>query len=215
MAVVRTGAVGRCGRFFIVASVTLWAVIIGIGLSSMVRYEMIAGPSATTVPRWPADSSLLHRADRPTLVMAVHPRCPCSRASLQELRELVSRNPRGARVYVLFYTPKHAGVDWTRADSWENAELIPGAVVIRDEEGIEAQRFGARTSGQVLLYDNGGRLAFSGGITAARGHAGSNEGTDSVESILSGKIPARSTFPVYGCPLFSDVACGKCEESDQ
>ena len=52
--------------------------------------------------------------------------------------------------------------------------------MLRDDDGAEARRFGAETSGQTLLYDARGALAFSGGITGARGHAGDNAGRASL-----------------------------------
>ncbi len=45
---------------------------------------------------------------------------------------------------------------------------------------------GSSTSGQVLLYDPSGRLAFSGGITAARGHVGDNAGSDAIVGLVMG-----------------------------
>jgi len=72
---------------------------------------------------------------------------------------------------------------------------------MRDDDGVEAARFGAATSGQVILYDRDGRLLFSGGITASRGHAGDNDGRDAIVSLLGGGRGTRHSSPVFGCSL--------------
>ena len=51
---------------------------------------------------------------------------------------------------------------------WASAAAIPGARVVADEDSTQAAAFGAFVSGQTLAYDARGRLAFSGGVTAAR-----------------------------------------------
>jgi hypothetical protein len=75
-------------------------------------------------------------------------------------------------------------------------------IVLRDDEGEEAHRFGVRTSGQVLLYDAAGRLQYSGGTTGSRGKAGDNLGRASIIQMLNG-TPVQANRPVFGCPLFS------------
>jgi hypothetical protein len=83
---------------------------------------------------------------------------------------------------------------------------------VADPDGEEAQRFGAATSGHVLLFDPAGELRFSGGITASRGHVGDNDGCDRLIRLLTAGvgaerpsgvgIPAVSRQPlVYGCPI--------------
>ena len=59
------------------------------------------------------------------------------------------------------------------------------------------------TSGQTLLYDEDGRLAFSGGITGARAHAGDNLGRQSLVALLNREPAKRSATNVFGCPLFN------------
>jgi hypothetical protein len=71
-----------------------------------------------------------------------------------------------------------------------------------DTNAKEAQRFGARTSGEVALYDDAGRLAFRGGITAARGHEGDSTGRDAILRWLN-HLPADKCSPTFGCPLLA------------
>jgi hypothetical protein len=69
-----------------------------------------------------------------------------------------------------------------------------------DQAAREARRFGAETSGHTLLYDGAGQLVFAGGVTAARGHGGPNEGRASVLAWLKA-YPASARTPVFGCPM--------------
>ena len=72
----------------------------------------------------------------------------------------------------------------------------------RDDDGAEARRFGVATSGQTLVYDTRGALAFSGGITGARAHRGDNAGRQAIVDLLNNGSTARSTTNVFGCSLF-------------
>jgi hypothetical protein len=104
---------------------------------------------------------------------------------------------------VLFVKPPGFADEWEKTDLWSSAAAIPGVEVVRDEGGFEALRFRAATSGQATLYDRGGRLLFSGGITGARGHAGDNAGRAAIVSLLAADGVGLRETPVYGCPLFA------------
>jgi hypothetical protein len=102
---------------------------------------------------------------------------------------------------VLFVHPDAAPADWEKTDLWQSAAAIPGVSVFTDTNGVEAQRFGAQTSGQTILYDAQGKLLFQGGITAGRGHEGDNAGEDSIVALVHGEEPVVRKTPVFGCPL--------------
>src|SRR5262249_57501676 len=93
------------------------------------------------------------------------------------------------------------GADEEKTDLWSSAERIPGVSVALDAGGAEAKRFGAETSGAVVLYDPAGRLVFHGGITAARGHEGDSFGQQRIAAFLSGARADRADAPVFGCAL--------------
>lgn len=103
--------------------------------------------------------------------------------------------------YVLFVKPAGAGPDWDDTDLRRSAAAIPGVTVLTDENGIEANRFGAQTSGHTLVFDRDGQLIFSGGITASRGHIGTNAGETAVRAFLQEQTVDRSHTPVFGCSL--------------
>src|SRR5205085_9936459 len=99
---------------------------------------------------------------------------------------------------VLFYRPADAEQDWEQTGTWHAATRIPGVNVVADRDGAEAARFGTETSGHALLYGRDGQLLFRGGITAARGHAGENEGRSARVALLTGGTPDAEWTPVFG-----------------
>jgi hypothetical protein len=106
--------------------------------------------------------------------------------------------------HVLFAKPPGTAEGWERTDQLTSAARIPGVAVSVDHAGRDAHLFGARTSGQVLLYSPAGRLLFSGGITAARSHMGDNAGVDRVISLVRTGEAARRSSAVFGCSIFGE-----------
>lgn len=184
----------------------LWAAAASTGMLQLLRYESIAGPTGAPPPEWPADSRIARNRNRAQLVMFAHPRCPCTRASLRELEQVMTVCQGLADASVLFLKPHHvgqegAGQEWEKTDLWRSASEIPGVRVQADEDGQERERFRVQTSGHVLLYDAAGKLAFSGGITPSRGHSGENAGRTIIAQLLRDERPPRSNTLVFGCPL--------------
>jgi hypothetical protein len=96
--------------------------------------------------------------------------------------------------------------DWMETDLWRSAEAISGVTVARDDSGIEANRFGAKTSGYALLYAREGKLLFQGGITDGRGHAGESAGRAAIIALIEGEPRALNRTQTFGCPLFATNA---------
>lgn len=199
----RAGSISRLG------ACAAWAVLVVMGLSALLAYEMSPGSGATPPPAMAADAEIPGKATADyTLVMAAHPRCPCTRASLRELAVLMTRLHGRLTATVWFYTPAGEAADWAHTGSWEAAAALPGVTVKADPEGTTAGRLGAKTSGQVLLFDPAGRQVFAGGITGARGHEGDNAGLRAVEALVLGQATEPVTTPVFGCSIFDEPADG-------
>jgi hypothetical protein len=141
--------------------------------------------------------------------MFAHPKCPCTHASLDELAALMAESRGRVSARVCFFQPANSGADWRETSLWKEAAAISGVIVFPDEAGREAARFGVETSGDIVLYDPGGRLAFHGGITVARGRAGESAGRAVLAGLLAGNTPSRTTTPVYGCPLTGLSVCAR------
>lgn len=138
--------------------------------------------------------------------MLTHPKCPCSRASIGELAKLLARVDGKLDAHVVMLRPEAFPPGWEKTDLWRSAAAIPGVTVWTDAGGVEAARFGAETSGQVYLYDPGARLRYRGGITAARGHAGDNTGSEAVMRLVQAAATenyAQHEGKVFGCALRS------------
>ena len=136
--------------------------------------------------------------------MFAHPRCPCTRASLEELNHLLSQCQGKISPHVVFFEPETQPSDWLDTSLVKSAKAIPGLMVETDRAGAAAKLFGAETSGYVVLYGPDHQLLFHGGITASRGHAGDNAGVSSILSLLANnrETPTRQTH-VFGCRLLN------------
>lgn len=179
----------------------LWLAAIASGFLIIGNYESTPGVFGQPPARWPKDSAVARALDKPTLVMLAHPRCPCTQASLEELSRIMARAPGRLQAQVLFYQPPEVPDSWSETALWRKALALPGVAVWRDKDSLEARRFSARTSGQVVLYDADGRLLFSGGITGLRGHIGDNAGRRAIATLLEqGKADTIRT-PILGCSL--------------
>lgn len=193
----------RYGKWIVLAAA--WSAAIGSGLWAMFDYEMTPGKVARLSGRWPRGSALTPDPRRPTLVLFVHPHCPCSRASLNELLVLVTHCGGKIKPLVVFLRPPGFAADWEKTDLWEMADSIPGVERFADVDGTETARFRARVSGETLVYGPDGNLLFHGGITVSRGHQGDNAGRAAIESILVGETAGPCSTPVFGCSLCDDT----------
>jgi hypothetical protein len=193
-------------QIIVAAASLVWLLVVGAGIKLLWEFSLDPGIETAPPIQWPAASLIPRATDRATLVMLAHPHCPCTRASINELAVLMTRCRGKVDAYVAFYRPAGFASDWTETDLWASAAEIPGVSVLRDDEGVVARSFNAATSGKVLLYDEQGVLRFSGGITAARGHAGDNSGRGAIVAFLIERKSSGSEGPVFGCPLF-DQPC--------
>jgi len=171
------------------------------GLALVTGYSNRPGLAAAAPPdTWPASAPSRDRL-RPSLVIFLHPHCPCSQAALSELARLLPRLNESIEVRLVFVSLP--GVpDAEGGALWAQAANIAGAQRVRDPGGRMARQFGARTSGQTFLFDADGRRLFSGGLTARRGHEGGNAGAAAIAAHLRCDPRAPPATPVFGCALF-------------
>lgn len=194
-------------KLLLMAMIAAWLVGVVGGLGLLSNYANAPGIAGTPPQKWPGESQLLRATNRATLVMLVHPHCPCSRASMGELARLMAQSEGRVTAYVLFAKPANFAEDWEQTDLWAMAGAIPGVTVMRDDDGVEAHRFHAATSGQTILYDEEGTLRFNGGITSGRGHEGDNNGRSAIVSLLTSNKSEHTQTPVFGCALFAQDEC--------
>lgn len=200
----------RRARFIRVAVVTfvvLWSAAVVAGVQWIWSYKGTPGSQSSAPARWPGSPLLNADSQRATLMMFVHPLCVCTRASLAELREALDATGSSSAVWIVLLSPHGLAQAWDETKTWDETNIaeiarrIPEATLVTDLEGVEADRFGASTSGHVVVYDRAGKLAFSGGITGARGHIGDNVGRRGLMVALRGGSAHAHEHPIFGCGL--------------
>lgn len=164
-------------------------------------YKSSPGAEGPIPLHWPGGASVLPATDRSTLVLFIHPQCPCSTATIGELARLIADCGSQLRTYAFFLRPQGVEDNWEKTGTWRSACAIPGVIVCSDPLGKEATRFGARTSGEAILYSAEGDLQFHGGITWSRGHEGDSPGGDAIRAKLKNAGTGLNEAPVFGCPL--------------
>jgi hypothetical protein len=180
----------------------LWVLAISIGFFSFYKYEFTSGTPGEISEYWPLETNIKKLQTPYQLIMFVHPKCSCTKASIHELADIMNQSKGKLMANILFIKPSLFDSDWIKSDIWYDSKTIPNVITLVDDEGKEASIFGATTSGQTFLYDAEGNLLFHGGITQTRGHVGSNLGSNTVLSFIQqGKCLNHST-PFFGCPLF-------------
>src|SRR5688572_19996594 len=88
----------RAGIFML----ALWGGAVAIGFAALNVKAGESGPAAAAPAHFPADVGIATTRGRAVVVMVAHPRCPCSRASLNELDRLMSRTTGKVDGYVVF-----------------------------------------------------------------------------------------------------------------
>ncbi|MBL8873035.1 MAG: hypothetical protein JNK90_24870 [Planctomycetaceae bacterium] len=192
-----------------------WGLFASAGWFWVMQYSLTGTVTVgLDVPtRWPEGSTLEKNPTGPTILMFVHPRCPCSIASLRELERVQaaasSLKDRQPKWLIIAAVPSNADSKWRESRLLSQAKVLPNTEVVWDLAGVEAQRYKAITSGDVRFYNEHGQLLFSGGITTSRGHEGASKGGDQLIALLCGGNRSMvTTAPVFGCQLYqiSDVA---------
>jgi len=152
------------------------------------------------------ESQLARDPQRATLITFIHPMCPCSKATAEELAHVMARCDGKVNVLVVAIQPAEAPQEWRDSALIRQFGAIPNVKLCEDRGGVETMRFGARTSGHTCLYDAAGRLLFSGGITSARGHEGDNAGSDAIVALVQNQHADQASTPVFGCSLVGEAA---------
>lgn len=194
------------------AGFSFWGISVFLGLALLAWHQNTPGepvrpPGESAVERAvamlpPADLKTYLAADTPfTLILLAHPRCPCTRATLHELQRLIPRLEGKASLRTYFVIPTGKDDSFAAGDNLELARSLPGMQITLAPSAEITDKLGAGTSGQVLVLNHGGQLKFSGGITAGRGHEGTNPGAESVRRLVETGETSLPSTPVYGCSL--------------
>lgn len=203
------------------ALIGLWFLCCVGAVALLALYSQTPGEAGAAVPVLADPVAIDPDPNRPTLVMYLHPRCPCSSASVEELARLQRRLDGRFATRVVFSVPADLPEGWHESSLWARVGRLADCQRIVDPRGELTRRAGAATSGTVGLYAADGRLVFWGGITPSRGHAGDNLGSDAIAGYFN-KQSHRPRADVFGCPLTGpgDAGCtadaaGHCKDVDE
>ncbi len=200
-------------RIVLGTALVVWLTAVGAGMAYLAHYdrqpgEFLAAPAVI--------SSLTNDPpQKQRLLMFVHPRCPCSTASLRELERLMSRCIPELDATIYFIRPDNEPDTWAHGALWDMACHMPGVTTKIDAGGKVARQFAATTSGSIVVYDPFGNLQFQGGITETRGHEGDSRGKAALFAIARGEPREDRQCPVYGCPLHSKSSSALSRAGDR
>lgn len=181
--------------------IAVWGIAILSGVLGVTAYSNTPGSRLKTASDWPTETAIERSVNVPTIVLFVHPKCPCSLSTLRELGRSLGDPGDSVAVRIGLYCPLDLDDSWTDTKLRTIAEQIfPGASFV-DRNGVEAKRFSAATSGHVFAFSADGECLFSGGATSSRGHEGDNLGVQAIRQIVAGKPTSCKTTPVFGCPI--------------
>ena len=195
----------RAGRGFVYAAGLLWVAAAAGGTAYIFLYESRPAAVTQVAQAWPDAVGLARNDHGFSLVIAVHPKCSCTRASVAELNKLMLGWDGQVRAIALVTKPFEVADLWSETDVSARLREIPHVNVVRDPGGAKSAAFGARSSGQTLLYDADGALVFAGGITAFRGHEGPSLGGETLKQIVAGQVAPDRHTKVFGCSLENEV----------
>jgi hypothetical protein len=188
-------------------AIAVWLAVVAAAYWVMNRNQFATNdsPTATFAEHWPSGSQLPRNANHATLVLFMHPKCPCTQATLSELERLFTAVAGQADEKIEFVVdatiPEAADDDWLNTSTVKRAKAISNAKVFVDRGGKEASQFGATTSGFLMLFDENGSRQYAGGVTESRGHEGGNIGSNNLARILCHEINATESLPAFGCRL--------------
>ena len=195
----------------------VWICLLAAGLVALAAYASRPGEAATPAGRLPSKVIEAIDAVEPstheatwTLVLAVHPKCPCTPATLDELEHLLPKLAEPIRLVALVRTPADDPSAWLDTPLVAKLERL-NAVIVTDPNAELAAMIGATTSGHAALFDAKAESRFNGGLTPTRGHTGPNTGVASIQSIVNRTALVATESVVYGCPLGG--ACAAMSES--
>ena len=190
------------------ALAVVWLLAVVPGIHYLLAFEGTAGRQDSAPGEWPAGVPEFGDPNAPAMVVALHPRCSCSAATLTELEDTFAETGPKVNTILLITQPRGANYPWHDVSLYKQAQEALHARVVLDDDGAYAARFGAQTSGEVLFYSAASdsqarRLLFAGGVTAGRGQPGENAGIELLKAAYHGrKRLSPASTPVFGCGLF-------------
>ena len=182
----------RTGRALLYGAALLWIAPPRAARSTCSSNESRPAARSAVAQVWPERLGLERNAGGFSLVMAVHPKCPCTRASVAELNKLMLGWGRRVHAIALVTKPFELPDLWSESDVTARLREIPNVEVVRDFGGAKADAFGAEQLRADAALRRRGRLVLEGGITALRGHEGPSIGGEALKQLVAGTTVRRA-----------------------
>lgn len=136
-----------------------------------------------------------------SLIFFYHPHCPCTKATIRCLERIFTRFDDQPNFVAVAYCPGTEHDSWIESSLTATLRNVDQSQVVIDRDGKYCMNFGVCTSGHAVVYDDTGRLIFSGGVTPGRGHEGHSRAASDLLNKINGLSGEVSHWPVYGCPI--------------
>src|SRR5689334_13730484 len=107
-----------------------WVAAVLCGLFLLWHYANTPAGATESLAKWPENSQISLDPNLPTLVLFVHPHCPCTRATIAELARIAAKAKGRFTGCVVLYKPSDSGEAWEQTDIVRSAEEIPGMRVV-------------------------------------------------------------------------------------
>ena len=85
-----------------------WALAVAAGVHTLARYEATPGRAGQPPTSWSPEGRIAAPRGAVRLLLALHPRCPCSRASVAQLARVMARCDGTLSARALVFTPDKA-----------------------------------------------------------------------------------------------------------
>lgn len=198
-------------RFWFTAIPAAWVILVTVGFAVLLMHDTEATPTSVVDRSTQRVSHVMAQelgfgGVSSRIVMAVHPRCPCTSNSLDELQLATMDSESEANVSFLVYKPEDAPDSWNGKYIERLRKRFRDATIIKDPSGHLASRLDLHTSGALVVVRDG-EILFRGGITAGRSCQQANLGSLTLREFLdNGNVSKSVETPVFGCKLDNDAS---------
>ena len=112
-------------------AITVWLALILLGMAALAKHQYAPGESVLFGSEALAlNASPSHMDDVASqLVVYLHPECPCSEATVEELDRMMTRCGSRLTAKVMMFRPDGVSADWGDTNVQRRAARIPGVVV--------------------------------------------------------------------------------------
>src|SRR5687767_10310795 len=76
-------------RRYWVGAVVLWIALVAVGFAGLTLFSETPGSAGPSPVKWPPGSIVPAPRNKPLMIIALHPKCACSRATVAELNRLL------------------------------------------------------------------------------------------------------------------------------